>query len=154
MLLSRKNISGVRVIQSLSREELNSRHFDQVNRAHFKANLDAARLPLSRMMPAVELLMTLAIALLVLFGGTGVLNGTLLVGSLMAFILYVQRFFDPIRILTMEYAQLQRAMASGSRIFELLDAETEMAKKESVSVPRLKGEITFEEVSFSYAPEI
>jgi hypothetical protein len=62
------------------------------------------------MMPAVELLVSLATALVILFGGGGVLGGTLLVGTLLAFVLYIQRFFDPIRTLTMEYAQLQRAM--------------------------------------------
>jgi ABC-type multidrug transport system fused ATPase/permease subunit len=105
------------------------------------------------MMPGVEMLVTIATALIIMFGGTGVLNGTLLVGTLVAFLLYIQRFFDPIRALTMEYAQLQRAMASGARIFELLDVKPEIADTpESIRVPRLKGEISFEGVSFSYDP--
>ncbi len=57
------------------------------------------------------------------------LNGTMLVGTLVAFVLYIQNFFDPIRTLTMEYAQLQRAMASGARVFELLDVKPEMTDK-------------------------
>ncbi len=149
-----ENISGVRVIQSLSREDLNSRYFDEVNRAHFEANLKAVRLSAS-MTPVVELLMALATAVIILYGGTGVLTGTVLIGTLLAFLLYVQRFFDPIRTLTMEYAQLQRTMASGSRIFELLDVEPEIIDRpESIKVPRFSGDIRFEGVSFSYEPGI
>jgi ABC-type multidrug transport system fused ATPase/permease subunit len=70
-----------------------------------------------------------------------------------AFTLYLQRFFDPIRTLTMEYAQLQRAMASAVRIFELLDVAPEIDEiPNSIRVQRLKGEIRFEGVSFGYAP--
>ncbi len=77
----------------------------------------------------------------------------LLVGTLLAFVLYIQNFFDPIRMLTMEYAQLQRAMASGARIFELLDVVPEIKDSpESIKVPHLKGGVRFEGVSFSYEP--
>jgi len=149
-----ENISGVRVIQSLSREDLNSQYFDQVNRAHFMANLKAGRLSAS-MTPVVELLMALAIAVVILYGGAGVLGSTILIGTLLAFLLYIQRFFDPIRTLTMEYTQLQRAMASGARIFELLDVKPEMADSpDSSKVTRLRGDIEFEGVSFSYEPGI
>lgn len=145
-----ENISGVRVIQSLSREELNSQHFDEVNYAHFGANMQAARFS-AAMMPGVELLLALATAIIVLYGGTGVVSGTLLIGTLLAFVLYMQNFFDPIRALTMEYSQLQMAMASGARIFELLDVKPEMADSpESIRLPRLQGDISFESVSFSY----
>jgi ATP-binding cassette subfamily B protein len=149
-----ESISGVRVVQSLSREDLNSRQFDEVNQAHFQANMYAIRLS-AAMSPAVELLVALATAIIVLFGGTGVFTGALLVGTLVAFLLYIQRFFDPIRTLTMEYAQLQRAMASGSRVFELLDVKPEMTESlESVKIPRLTGEVRLEGVSFSYEPGV
>jgi ABC-type multidrug transport system fused ATPase/permease subunit len=149
-----ENISGVRVIQSLSREDLNSRKFEGVNRANFIATLKSARIS-AAMMPAVELLMSLATAAIVMFGGLGVLGGTMLVGTLVAFVLYIQNFFDPIRALTMEYTQLQIAMASGARIFELLDIRPEIAETaQSIQAPRLKGEIRFENVSFRYEPEV
>ncbi len=147
-----ENISGIRVIQSLSREDLNSQHFDAVNRANFQASIQSARLSAS-MMPAIELLVALATTLIILFGGGRVANGTLLVGTLIAFLLYIQTFFEPIRTMTMEYTQLQRAMASGARVFELLDAKPEIVdSRESVVVPSLKGDIRFEGVSFSYQP--
>lgn len=147
-----ENISGIRVIQSLSREDLNYRQFDQVNKTHFEANIKSARVA-AGMMPAVEVLVTVAITLIILFGGTRVFEGTLLVGTLTAFVLYIQVFFDPIRTMTLEYTQLQRTMASGSRIFELLDVKAEVTDSaESVSVPRLEGDIRFEGVSFGYEP--
>jgi len=147
-----ENISGVRVIQSLSREEENSRRFEKVNRVHFETNLQAARLS-ATMMPVVEFLAALATTLIIIFGGMQVLGSTLLVGSLVAFTLYIQRFFEPIRTMTMEYAQLQRAMASGARIFELIDVKPEIVDgSESIEAPRLKGEVSFEKVSFGYEP--
>ena len=149
-----ENISGVRLIQSLSREDLNNRQFEKVNRDNFKANLQSARIA-AAMMPAVELLLALAIASVVMFGGLGVLNGAILVGTLVAFVLYIQNFFDPIRSLTMEYAQLQIAMASGARIFEVLDVRPEIVDRpSSIAVSHMQGDIKFEGVSFSYEPGI
>jgi ATP-binding cassette subfamily B protein len=149
-----ENISGIRVIQSLSREEVNSEHFDRLNLAHFDANLQSVRLS-AGMMPVVEMLVSVATALIIIFGGMQVVAGTLLVGALIAFVLYIQTFFDPIRTLTMEYTQLQRAMASGARVFELIDVKPEIIDSpESVAVPGMEGDIKFENVSFSYEPGI
>ena len=149
-----ENISGVRVIQSLSREDLNSQQFKQVNQSNFIANIQSARIS-AVMMPAVELLLSISIASIVMFGGLNVLSGAILVGTLVAFVLYIQDFFDPIRALTMEYAQLQRAMASGARVFELLDVQPEMKEKPGdIRLPQIKGEIKFEDVFFSYEPGI
>jgi ATP-binding cassette subfamily B protein len=149
-----ENISGVRVIQSLSREDVNFRRFEQLNLTHFRASLNSARLS-AAMMPLVELLVAVATALIILYGGSSVLQNTLLVGTLVAFTLYIQQFFDPIRTLTMEYAQLQRAMASGARVFELLDVNLEVPENpRSIPVPRIKGDINFDHVSFSYQPGV
>src|SRR3972149_195940 len=149
-----ENISGVRVIQSLSREDVNSQRFDEVNKANLEANLASVRVS-ALMSPVVEMLLAIATAVIILYGGGGVLNGTILVGTLLAFLLYIQRFFDPIRNLTMEYTQLQRTMASGTRIFELLDVKPETDEgKETITVPALKGDIKFEGVSFSYLPDV
>jgi ATP-binding cassette subfamily B protein len=149
-----ENISGVRVIQSLSREDINARKFKKVNQENFEANIQSARVA-AVMMPAVEMLLSIGTAAIIVFGGTGVLNSNLLVGTLLAFILYIQNFFDPIRTLTMEYAQLQIAMASGTRIFELLEVKTEiMDTPQSLPAPDLKGDIRFENVYFSYEPEV
>jgi ATP-binding cassette, subfamily B, bacterial len=149
-----ENISGVRIIQSLSREDLNAAKFEKLNRHNFQTNVDSARIS-AAMMPAVELLLSVGTMVIILYGGLGVLNNTFLVGTLIAFILYINNFFDPIRNLTMEYAQLQIAMASGSRIFELLDVQPEVKDMiKPIPISRLKGDIVFDDVSFSYEPEI
>jgi ABC-type multidrug transport system fused ATPase/permease subunit len=149
-----ENISGARVIQSLSREDLNLQRFDDMNTANFDANVQAGRLT-AGIQPATEILMGAGIMLVVIFGGMQVLNNTLTVGALVAFVLYVQRFFDPIRRLTLQYAQLQRAMAGGQRIFEVLDTEPEIVDApDATDLPTIKGEIIFDHVSFEYIPDL
>jgi ATP-binding cassette subfamily B protein len=151
-----ENITGIRIIQSLSREKINSEHFDKVNEENLEANVRAAR-DSAVNMPVMETLVSIATALTIIFGGLDVLHGVLLVGTLVAFTLYIQQFFDPIRALTMEYTQLQRAMASAARIFELADVKMEvMDKEKALKPPRLEGAISFEDVSFRYetGPEV
>jgi ATP-binding cassette subfamily B protein len=151
-----ENITGIRIIQSLSREKVNTEYFEQVNRENLQTNLKAARLS-ALTMPIVETLVAVAMALAIIYGGLDVLHGAILVGTLVAFTLYIQQFFDPIRTLTYEYAQLQRAMASGARVFELLDTEPEIAGSPvSLKPVMLKGEITLEDVTFHYetGPEV
>ncbi len=145
-----ENITGIRLIQSLSREKINSEHFDQVNKENLQANLKAARYATVGM-PVLETFVSIATALVIVFGGLSVLNGTLLVGTLVAFTLYIQEFFDPLRTMTMEYTQLQRAMASAARIFEFADVKPEVTDSTTALKPlRLEGRISFENVSFRY----
>ncbi len=147
-----ENISGARVIQSLSREDVNLERFDATNEANLDANLQASRLA-AGLLPIIELLMGAAIALVIIVGGAMALDKQLTVGFLITFILYVQRFFDPIRRLSMQYTQLQRAMAGGQRIFEVLDTEPEIVDAPDASeLPSIKGEINFDHVSFEYVP--
>ncbi|MEE8419491.1 MAG: ABC transporter ATP-binding protein, partial [Dehalococcoidales bacterium] len=149
-----ESISGVRVVQSLSREEINAERFDDVNKAHLDANISAVKLQ-AMMMPTVQIMTAIAYGVLIIFGGGQVLAGTMTVGVLLAFILYVQRFFDPVLMLTMEYTEVQRAMASGSRIFELLDVEPAIKDRpDAIELPPIKGEVSFNNLSFAYDPEI
>ena len=145
-----ENVSGVRVIQSMSREDENAKRFDKVNAKNWKANVQAGRIT-AMIMPVVELLTALATALVIIFGGMRVLDGTMTVGVLVAFTLYVQQFFDPIRDLVLQYTQLQRAMAGGQRIFEVLDTKPEIFDAEdAVDLPDIRGEVVFDNVSFEY----
>ena len=147
-----ENISGVRVVQSLTREDVNFRRFDRLNYEHLDANLQAGRLS-SSLMPAAELLMAVGLGLVVVFGGAMVLEGSLAIGALVAFAIYVQRFFDPIRNLTMQYTQLQRAMVSGTRIFQLMDIQPDIVDApDAVELPKLRGEVRFDHVNFHYIP--
>jgi ATP-binding cassette subfamily B protein len=153
-----ENVSGVRVIQSLSREDENSRRFARVNSDNLSANVEAGRVT-AAVMPAVELLVSVATALVILVGGIRLLNGNVEVaagvGTIVAFALYVQRFFDPIRDLVLQYTQLQRAMAGGQRIFEVLDTKPEIVDAEdSVVLDDVRGDVVFDNVSFEYVPGI
>jgi ATP-binding cassette subfamily B protein len=145
-----QNIAGVRVVQSLNREELNLEQFDEVNKNHLDANLRAARLA-GFLMPTVELLTAISLVLVILVGGNMVLRGTLQVGALVAFALYIQRFFDPVRNLTQQYTQLQRSTTAGVRIFELLDVKPEIRDRpQAEELPPIRGEVRYEGVGFEY----
>ena len=148
-----QNITGVRVVQAMNRQERNLEAFDAQNVHHREANLHAARLS-SGLLPAVDVLTAIAIGLAIYFGARMVGSGSLSdPGVLAAFILYIQRFFDPIRNLTMMYTQLQKSMASGSRIFDLLDWEPDLVDAPNASrLKEIRGEIELQDVSFSYVP--
>ena len=146
-----ENITGVRVVQSLNRQPRNLQIFDGKNTEHLNANLHAGKLSAS-LLPAVDILTALAIVLAVFFGARMVVGNDLAIGVLVAFIMYIQRFFDPIRNLTMQYTQLQRSMASGSRIFELLDVQPDLVDKPNADrLPKIKGGVDLKDLSFSYA---
>ena len=149
-----EGISGVRVTQSLSREEVNFEQFDTVNKAHLNANINAVRLQ-ALMMPTVQILTGIAFGLVIVFGGYQVLAGEMGTGVLIAFLLYIQRFFNPVLELTMLYSELQRAMASGVRIFELLDIKPEIKDSpQAIEMPPVKGELKLHQVSFAYQPGV
>jgi ATP-binding cassette subfamily B protein len=145
-----ENISGARAIQSLSREDVNFHRFDNMNEANFDANVAATRMA-GGLQPIVELLMGAAVAIVIIYGGSQAIAGKLLVGDLVGFVLYTQRFFDPIRDLSVWYTELQRAMAGGQRIFEVLDAKVEVKDApDAKQMPPIKGEISYNNVSFQY----
>jgi ABC-type multidrug transport system fused ATPase/permease subunit len=149
-----ENISGVRVIQSLNREDENMRRFDSVNAENLKANVSAAKLT-AIVNPAVEVSVAISTAVVIVFGGVRVINGAIDIGVIVAFALFVQRFFDPVRELVMQYAQLQRAMAGGQRAFEVLDTKPEIVDRpEAEPLPTVRGEVRFDHVNFSYVPEV
>ncbi len=145
-----EDVSGVRAIQSMSREDANARRFSKINYSNLDANVRAGRLS-AAVLPMVEVLVALATALVVVVGGMRVANGTLAVGTLVAFALYVQRFFDPVRDLVLQYTQFQRAMAGGQRIIEVLDTKPEISDApDAIDMPELAGRVDFEDVSFRY----
>ncbi len=147
-----ENISGIRVVQSMNRQKRNMVIFEEKNSENLQASLSATRLSAILMSP-VDILTGIAIAAVIYFGAGMVADNTLEIGALIAFVLYIQRFFDPIRNLTMQYSQFQRAMASGIRIFDLMDTELEVTDAENArAMPPLKGGIEFQNVSFCYIP--
>lgn len=149
-----ENINGVRVVQSFSREDTNFDYFSNVvNRYNLNAYLTASRVA-AIFFPSIDLLAKLAMALVVWVGGTALLGETLTPGVLVAFVLYIDRFFDPIRDLSMRYDGLMSTMASGERILSLLNAPVEVHDiPEAGQLPPITGEVRFENVSFHYADD-
>src|SRR5215831_922654 len=147
-----ESISGVRVIQSLCSEGANLQRFERLNYAHLAAHLSSARLS-AALLPSIELLSIVGIALVVVYGGPLVLAGDLSAGSLVAFVLYIQRFFEPIRDLGFRWNNLQMAMAAGEHIIEILDTEVYIQEDpHPVSLSAMRGEVEFCHVSFHYHP--
>jgi ABC-type multidrug transport system fused ATPase/permease subunit len=147
-----ESISGVRVTQSLSREAVNIKNFDAVNKANLDANKRAAKLQ-GAIMPVTQMLTDSAYVLVLIFGGFQVLDHRMEVGFLIGFLLYIQRLSNPIQQIATMYTEIQRAMASGVRIFELIDVEPEIKDMpDAADLPPIKGEIQFQNVSFGYDP--
>ena len=148
-----ENISGMRVIQSLAREDRNRAEFDALNRHNRDTNLQASRIA-ALVLPLVEVVAAVAIALVVVYGGLLVVQGHLQVGVLVAFTLYINRFFDPIRDLSQQYTQLQRAAVAAERIFHILDVPTEIVDRpDARELPPVRGDVAFADVVFGYNPQ-
>ncbi|MCP5100620.1 MAG: ABC transporter ATP-binding protein [Chloroflexi bacterium] len=145
-----ESISGIRVTKSFTREKKNSAYFDDLNRSYFDANIDATRLA-ALFFPGVDFMGSLATALVVGIGGWLVLGDTLTAGTLVAFVLYVERFFNPIRELAQRYNTFQSTMAASERIFDLLDREPDILDTpDAISLPAISGRVDFEDVKFGY----
>lgn len=149
-----ENISGVRVIQSLCSEAANLQRFERLNYSHLEAHLASARLS-AVLLPSIELLSILGLALVVVYGGPLVLAGDLSAGSLVAFVLYIQRFFEPIRDLGFRWSNLQMAMAAGEHIIEILDTALQITDDpHPVALPRMRGAVELRHVAFHYSPGV
>jgi len=148
-----ENISGMRVIQSLAREDRNSSEFDGMNRYNLDTNLEASRVA-AIILPLVEVVAAVALALVVVFGGLMLMHHQLQVGVLVAFTLYINRFFDPIRDLSMQYTQLQRSGVAAERIFQILSVPVTVAdRSDAGTLPQIRGAVEFRHVTFGYDPE-
>ncbi|WP_420565317.1 ABC transporter ATP-binding protein [Thalassobaculum sp.] len=145
-----ENVHGIRAIQELRREAVNFGLFEEKARENLNAHLAASRYT-NVMVPIVDTLTGSAMAIVILIGGSMVLDNALDVGVMVAFLFYVQRFFDPIRSLTLQYSIMQRAMAAGQRIFEVMDVEVEVQDAPDADDPaEIDGAIEFRDVTFGY----
>lgn len=153
-----ENINGVRVVQAFSRQARNYTFFrNEVNGNHLRTNLRAARYA-AAFPAAISLLGSTATALVVWLGGAAVLQqapqNVITAGTLIAFVLYIERFFEPVRDLSQRYDSFQSTMASGERIFALLDTPSEVQDApDAYELPPIRGEVVFEHVSFHYSDD-
>jgi len=145
-----ENITGMKIVQLFNREKRNFREFDKLNKDHMNAFLKTI-FYYSLFFPGVEIISSLAIALIIWYGGSHVIQGTLTFGALIAFIQYAQRFYRPIQDLSEKYNIMQSAMASSERIFKLLDEEKIIPESDKpVEMNRKCCSIEFRNVWFAY----
>jgi ATP-binding cassette subfamily B protein/subfamily B ATP-binding cassette protein MsbA len=147
-----EGIVAVREAQAMNRTQHNLDRFRARNAANRDANVAAVGVT-SAFSPAIDLLSTLATALVIAYGGHRIFAGDLSVGLFGAFLIYVQQFFRPVQIAATVYAMLQSALAGAERLYAILDEPREPADPPgAVVLPRLTGAIDFEAVSFAYDP--
>lgn len=148
-----ESITGIRVTKSFTRERENAQHFDDLNHSYLDANVEAAQLS-AIFFPGVDFMGSLSTALVVGVGGYLVIGEALTAGTLVAFVLYVERFFNPIRELAQRYNTFQSTMAASERIFRLLDTEPDIIDPpDARPLPAIEGEVRFEKVRFGYGDD-
>ena len=149
-----ENVNAVRVVQAFSRQSHNYSNFrDYVNRYYWERTLEAAKVA-SVFTPIVDVLGAIATALVVYLGGTAVLGESITAGVLIAFVLYIDRLFDPIRDLSRRFDTLQSTMAGGERILELLHTPIEVQDApDAREMDLIRGDVRFESVSFHYSDD-
>jgi ATP-binding cassette, subfamily B, multidrug efflux pump len=146
-------IHGVRTVQGMVREKVNFALYNDRASQNMWAHLRAAKFAQINV-PIVDTLTGAGMAIVIVVGGDQVLGGTLDLGVMVAFIFYVQRFFDPIRSLTLQYSFMQRAMVSGQRILEVLDVPIVVQDKpDAIVMTECEGSIEFENVTFGYVKD-
>lgn len=146
-----EGINGVRTVQSLDRQQVNFDLYEEKAGANLRAHLRAAKFA-QVMVPIVDTLTGISMASVIVVGGQMVLGRQLDVGVMVAFLFYIQRFFDPIRSLTMQYSVFQRAMSSGTRIVEVLDVPVNIEDKPDAFplTAGMDGSVEFKDVTFGY----
>jgi ATP-binding cassette subfamily B protein/subfamily B ATP-binding cassette protein MsbA len=148
-----EEIVGVRQAQAFNRTDLNIQRFRTRNAANRDANVSATGVT-SAFSPTLDVLSTLATALVIGLGGWLVLQGQITVGLVAAFLIYVQQFFRPVQLAASVYTLMQSALAGAERVYAILDEEREPADRpQALALERLEGRIRFEHVSFGYDPQ-
>ncbi len=151
-----ESVLGMRITQAFAREAVNLERFDVVNQSQLQAQFRTFTIS-SATVPVVEIFTAVATGLVLWFGGSFVIDGAngMTLGLVATFALFIERFFAPIQELATRYETLQSAMASGERIFEILDIEPEITDApDAQELGEISGEIRFADVSFGYEPAV
>jgi ATP-binding cassette subfamily B protein len=147
-----EDIGSVREAQAFNRVKLNIEEFKVLNAANRDANVEAVAIT-SAFLPSIDFLNTLSTAGVLAYGGYLAVTEEATLGTVTAFLLYVQQFFRPIQILSQFYTQAQSALAGVERIFLLLDEPSQLKDApDAIEMPPIKGEVCFEDVTFGYNP--
>ena len=146
-----ETLSGIRVVRSFAQERVHVTRFQELNADNSDANMTTVRLN-AAYFPTVEMLSGVAVAMIVLYGGLQAIEGHITVGTVVAFVAALSNLFDPIQQLSQLYATYQSGMAALEKIFQLLDVRPDLQDRpDAHELGRIRGEVSFEDVSFSYA---
>ena len=147
-----ETVSSARVIKSFVREEYEINRFDKENMNNFRANMKYAQLS-ATLTPTIEFVATVGVTIILWYGGNSVIDGTITAGSLVAFLTYAVNISNPIKRLSRVIGNIQRAMAAAQRVFDVLDLPESIKNlPEAKVLPTVKGQVSFNNVSFSYNP--
>jgi len=147
-----ESVVGIRVIKAFGREDYRTDQFSDVSYRAFRRNMDAARLE-SFYSPLLSFLPIIGLAVVIIYGGTLVIDHQLSLGAFVQFYLYLALLMGPFRIIGVLVGNAQRAVAGGQRIFEIMDAVPDVREREHpVPLPAGPGEVRFEDVRFAYTP--
>jgi ATP-binding cassette subfamily B protein len=145
-----EHINGLSIVQLFGQEKREAARFEQINQEHTKAHIHTI-FYFALFWPVVEVLSSVAMTLVIWYGGARALSDAVTFGVLLAFIQYVRQFFQPIRDLSDQFNTLQSALASSERIFSVLDTESKVKESESpIDIPNVEGRIDFQNVDFNY----
>ncbi len=145
-----ESVSGMKEIHAFSREQESRQEFQQINISNMQANVTASR-TMSAFFPMVTGFSAIGNFLVLWFGGNAVMNGTMTVGVLFAFMSYMGRFFWPIQSLSQFWNEVQSALAAAERVFQIMDTEIEVSEKtDAITIPPIEGRIVYEDMTFSY----
>ena len=148
-----QNISGAKVAQAFNRQSWNSQSFRQLNRANRDANVGAESLT-AAFAPTMDIISGIGIAVVLAYGGYLAGLELVTIGVIVAFLQYERRFFEPVRAISMLWAQLQSSIAGAERIFELLDLVPEVRDRaDATPLAVTEGRVEFNDVHFAYDPD-
>lgn len=147
-----EHITGMYIVQIFNREKVELKHFELINAKHRDANIRSI-LAYSIFFPIVEILSSVSLGLLVWWGGKGILRDSATIGELVAFIMYINMLFRPIRQLADRFNTLQMGMVSSERVFKVLDTKEIIENNGSVDAEQITGNVEFKNVWFSYSGE-
>lgn len=147
-----EHITGMNIIQVFNREQREYEKFQSINKEHRKAHLKSV-MYYSIYYPVSEIIQAMGIGLVVWYGATGVFDMEIKVGVLISFIMYLQLFFRPIRMIADRFNTLQMGVVSSSRIFSILENNDQIPDEGTLSPEKVKGDIAFDNVWFAYNDE-
>ena len=147
-----ERISGMRMVQIFNAEDRQAKKFREINHAYTGANLDSV-FYYAVFFPVVELISALSLALLVWWGAGDYLNGKVSFGALVAFPLYLDLLFRPVRMAADKFNTLQMGLVAGARVYKIIDSDEIIPNTGHVKIDGLKGNIKFDKVGFAYDDE-